>query len=49
MPLDTAHATGDTILAADGTADRVECGAGRDSATVDRKDTVVGCEKVTRR
>lgn len=39
---------GDVIVAAGGGADRVHCGAGRDAARVDRRDTVRGCEKVTR-
>ena len=36
----------DHIEAADGTRDVVNCGAGQDSATVDRFDRVVGCERV---
>ena len=39
----------DQILAADGSRDVVKCGAGRDSATVDRVDSVSGCESVKRR
>lgn len=39
----------DSILAADGRTDKVACGPGRDSVTVDRKDTVSGCEEVSRR
>jgi hypothetical protein len=39
----------DRIKAADGVRDNIDCGAGtRDSAVVDRKDEVVGCETVTR-
>ena len=38
----------DTILARDGARDTIACGAGRDSARVDRKDRVTGCEKVRR-
>jgi hypothetical protein len=39
----------DTIMAADGIAETVSCGPGRDTAVVDRSDKVSGCEKVTRR
>lgn len=40
----------DKLNAVNGTRDRVDCGAGRrDSARVDRRDRVKGCEKVTRR
>jgi Tol biopolymer transport system component len=40
----------DIINAVDGTQDRVYCDAGSgDRATVDRIDTVVGCERVTRK
>ncbi|MBI5104549.1 MAG: hypothetical protein HZB46_06120 [Solirubrobacterales bacterium] len=38
----------DTISARDGARDVVDCGRGRDTARVDRKDRVVGCEKVSR-
>jgi Ca2+-binding RTX toxin-like protein len=36
----------DTIYAADGERDEIECGVGNDTAYVDRKDRVSGCEKV---
>ena len=40
----------DTIRAADGIAESVDCGTGKhDKATVDKKDTVKGCEQVTRK
>jgi Ca2+-binding RTX toxin-like protein len=39
----------DTIFARDHTRDVVECGPGRDTASVDRGDRVVGCEIVHRR
>jgi Ca2+-binding RTX toxin-like protein len=39
----------DRISAADRKRDTVDCGAGRDTATVDRIDKVRNCEKVTRR
>ena len=35
----------DTILAKDGARDVVNCGPGKDTAKVDRKDRVVGCER----
>lgn len=38
----------DVIDARDGFADRVECGPGNDTATVDILDTVVECEQVAR-
>ncbi|HEX8053134.1 MAG TPA: hypothetical protein VF517_09085 [Thermoleophilaceae bacterium] len=39
----------DTISARNGKVDTIDCGAGRkDSATVDRRDRVKGCEKVKR-
>lgn len=38
----------DTIDAADGEADQVDCGVGEDTAKVDAIDTVVNCEKVDR-
>lgn len=43
-----AGAGNDTILAKDGTRDRVSCGAGRDAVTADRKDVLAGCEVVRR-
>ncbi len=40
----------DKVSAANGRQDRVDCGAGRrDSARVDRRDRVKGCERVRRR
>ncbi|HSL64406.1 MAG TPA: hypothetical protein VK874_07075 [Gaiellaceae bacterium] len=39
----------DTILAVDGAVDTVDCGPGRDRATVDRADRVRRCEVVVRR
>jgi Ca2+-binding RTX toxin-like protein len=39
----------DTIRARNGVRDRIDCGAGRDIATVDRHDRVKGCERVRRR
>jgi Ca2+-binding RTX toxin-like protein len=39
----------DTIRARDGSADRINCGAGRDKAVIDRTDRVVGCETVRKR
>ena len=38
----------DRIVSVDGAADRVDCGAGRDSAIVDRRDRVRNCERVDR-
>lgn len=38
----------DTIHADDGVAEHVDCGSGHDRATVDKADTVVHCEDVTR-
>ena len=40
----------DTINSADGVKETVNCGKGTgDKATVDKKDTVKGCEQVTRK
>jgi Ca2+-binding RTX toxin-like protein len=39
----------DTINSVDGQRDSVNCGAGRDTAVVDRLDRVAGCERVQRR
>ncbi len=39
----------DTILAADGIAETINCGPGRDRVTADRSDKLTGCERVTRR
>ena len=44
----TAATDGDRINALDGTADIVDCGAGKDTAIVDRHDTVRGCEDADR-
>lgn len=41
-------AGGDSLNAADGRAERVNCGAGRDTARVDRFDRVFRCERVRR-
>ena len=38
----------DTIWAKDGVRDRVVCGAGRDTVTADRADSLSGCEIVRR-
>jgi len=38
----------DTIRAADGYADRIDCGPGADTVTADEADTVADCETVTR-
>lgn len=38
----------DRIEAADGTAERVLCGPGRDTVTADRADRLYGCERVRR-
>ena len=39
----------DKVSARNGTRDNVNCGSGRDSAVVDRRDRVRGCERVRRR
>lgn len=39
----------DRLDAADGRSERVRCGRGRDIARVDRRDRVIGCERVSRR
>ena len=39
----------DRISGVDRVAERVDCGRGRDRATVDRRDRVRGCERVRRR
>lgn len=39
----------DVLLARDGVRDLVDCGRGRDTAVVDRRDVVHGCERVRRR
>lgn len=39
----------DTINAKDGKKETVDCGAGKDTATVDKADVVKGCETVKRR
>ncbi len=38
----------DTIRARDGRRDTINCGAGNDTATIDRIDTTRNCEAVTR-
>jgi RTX calcium-binding nonapeptide repeat (4 copies) len=38
----------DTVHAADGEADQIECGVGNDTANVDARDVVNGCEVVNR-
>ena len=39
---------GDVVNAANGKADRVDCGKGRDSVRADSQDTLAGCERVRR-
>jgi uncharacterized repeat protein (TIGR01451 family) len=39
----------DTIAARDGSRDVIDCGAGLDRVTADRRDRVRGCERVSRR
>jgi hypothetical protein len=39
----------DTISAADGKKDSVNCGPGNDHATADKKDKLRGCEHVSTR
>jgi Ca2+-binding RTX toxin-like protein len=48
---DTLYGGGgnDTLLAREGQRDVVNCGTGRDTATVDKVDVVKGCETVRRR
>jgi hypothetical protein len=36
------------VKAADGMAEAVSCGKGRDRARVDEEDSVTGCERVRR-
>jgi Ca2+-binding RTX toxin-like protein len=43
-----AGAGNDVVNARNGRAELVSCGTGRDRATVDRSDTVRGCERVAR-
>jgi uncharacterized repeat protein (TIGR01451 family) len=38
----------DTVNARDGKKETIDCGAGKDTATVDKADTVKGCETVKR-
>ncbi len=38
----------DTILGRDKERDRIDCGAGRDKVTADRRDVVKNCEYVKR-
>jgi hypothetical protein len=40
---------GDKVKAADGEADTINCGSGKDRAVVDDEDTVKGCDRVKRR
>jgi Ca2+-binding RTX toxin-like protein len=44
-----AGAGRDTVSARNGIRETVDCGSGKDSATVDRRDSVKGCEKVKRK
>jgi len=39
----------DSLNARDGVRENVSCGPGRDTAVIDRRDRVTGCERVTRR
>ena len=41
-----AGAGNDTILAADGRREAIDCGNGRDTVTADRSDSLVHCEVV---
>ena len=41
-------AANDRLLAQDGQPDIVDCGPSSDSATIDARDRVKGCEKVAR-
>lgn len=43
-----AFAGDDVVSARDGFGDRIDCGPGTDTATVDQLDEVVGCETVNR-
>ena len=43
-----AHSGNDRVSARNGVAETINCGAGRDRATVDADDTVAGCEVVSR-
>lgn len=45
----SAGAGRDVVSARNGTRETVNCGPGRDTATVDRKDRPRGCERVRRR
>jgi Ca2+-binding RTX toxin-like protein len=49
LDLFRAGSGNDSLKARDGKREIVDCGAGRDTATVDRIDVVRGCEKVSRR
>jgi Ca2+-binding RTX toxin-like protein len=44
-----AGAGADTVRAVNHKRERISCGSGKDRATVDRRDRVRGCERVTRR
>jgi hypothetical protein len=39
----------DVISARDGSRDVIDCGAGLDRVTADRRDRLRGCERVSRR
>ena len=43
------RAGNDRLRARNGTRETVDCGSGRDTATIDANDRVVGCERVSRR
>lgn len=45
----TGGAGNDTVRAANGRSELIACGAGSDSAVLDRSDRQTGCERVTRR
>ena len=44
----SAGSGNDTITAANGRTERISCGGGRDKVTADRRDRLVGCERVKR-
>jgi Ca2+-binding RTX toxin-like protein len=43
-----AGAGNDKVSARNGKREKIDCGPGRDTATIDKNDTVKGCEKVNR-
>lgn len=45
----TAGPGDDTVNSRDGIKETVNCGAGRDTANIDRRDVAIGCENVRRR